>query len=76
MFVALLAMYLWAGATTAMAMVQFREIRRQVKDLMPNEEKLDHSALTNPEPTTVIAMVAVWPIFLPLWLAARIRDAA
>jgi hypothetical protein len=76
MLIALLAMYVWAGATTAMAMVQFREIRKQVNDLMPDEKKLENGALPDPELATIIAMIAIWPIMLPLWIAARTRHAA
>ena len=75
MFVALLVMYVWAGATAAMAMLQFAEILQEVNKLLPEEERVKRCIKGSPSFITIITIMTFWPLVLPGWIAARIRNA-
>ena len=80
MLAAILLVYAWAGATTAMAVVQFAEIRRESCGLLPEDDELrrsiEDSVVAKPGLVTIMVIVTIWPVVLPAWIVARIRSAA
>ena len=80
MLLAILVMYVWAGATTAMAVVQFAEIRQQACKMLPDDDELRRKverSVTGEPPRflTIVVILTLWPLMLPAWIVARIRDA-
>ena len=76
MIFVLLATYIWAGATTAMASVLFREIRILVNELESQEGISQGNAFPRPGLATIITTALIWPAVLPIWLFRYRRGTA
>ena len=64
------ALYLWAGMTTAHVLWQIEEINESVKTLMkttgidaPRSKRIMSSS-----PSVCILIIVIWPVVLPIWV--------
>lgn len=67
----ILVMYVWAGLTTACALRQFNDVKLAMDEALPFKESI---AIVRYSVGVLLTFAAVWPIALPIWLAAMRQE--
>ena len=67
----ILAMYLWAGATTAMALRMFNDVKVAMDEALPFTESV---ASVRYSVGVLLTFMMAWPLVLPVWTAAYLKE--
>lgn len=67
----ILALYLWAGATTALALRMFNDVKVSMDEALPFRDSL---ASVRYSVGVLLTFILIWPLVLPVWTAAYLKE--